>query len=500
MPMPGRATVVMPVAMALTAHRKLGQRASLTRLGDLTRGHRVQRVTDTNPSPLAAGTARHLLANVARLQRTGRVPSLVAGVVRDGSLTWSTGRGLVDGAEPDADVQYRVGSITKTVTAIAILRLRDEGLLDLGDPLDRHVPGTPFGDRTLGQLLAHDAGLRAEAPGPWWERTPGQTWAELAAQFGATEAPHAAGRRFHYSNLGYAALGEVISRIRNRNWADVVHNEILLPLGMNRTTTRPDGRAARGWAVHPWADVLQPEPEHDAGALAPAGQLWATLTDLGRLAAFLIGDTGDVLETASLAEMREPAGVDAASSDWAAYGLGLQLLRLNGVTYTGHTGSMPGFTCSLWVDVDQHTGGVALANATTGMDGGVGHRLLRIVRDHEPHVVPAWEPLAFIDEDDLSLVGPWYWGTSSYALRMGADGELELLPLLGGGRGARFRRRDDGTWTGLNGYHAGEPLRPVLDDDGRVIALDLGSFIFTRIPYDPAAPVPGGTHPTGWGE
>ncbi|HST84475.1 MAG TPA: serine hydrolase domain-containing protein [Kineosporiaceae bacterium] len=455
-------------------------------------------MTNAHSTPLATDTARHLLADLARAQRLGRVPSLVAGVVRDGDLAWSTGRGQVDGAEPDDDVQYRIGSITKPVTAVALLRLRDAGLLDLDHPLERYLPGTPFGERTLGQLLAHNAGTRAEAPGQWWERTPGVPWPELAAQLtAASEVPHAAGRRFHYSNIGYAALGEVISRIRGRSWADVVRDEVLLPLGMKRTTTRPDGRAARGWAVHPWADVLQPEPEHDAGAMAPAGQLWSTLADLARFTAFLIGDTGDVLDRDSLAEMREPAGVDSSAAEWVAYGLGLQVVRLNGVTYTGHTGSMPGFVCALWVDPDQQTGALALSNATSGLDTQVVLRALTTVREHEPHVMPAWQPLDFIDDDDLSLVGTWYWGTTGYGLRLNTDGELELLPLLGGGRGSRFRRCDDGSWIGLIGYHAGERLRPVLDED-RVVALDLGSFLFTRTPYDPAAPVPGGTHPSGW--
>jgi CubicO group peptidase (beta-lactamase class C family) len=403
--------------------------------------------------------------------------------------------------EPDHDVQYRIGSITKTVTAVEVLRLRDEGLLDLDDPLERQVPGTPFGDRTLGQLLAHDAGLRAEAPGAWWERVPGPAWPELAAQFtAASEVPHAAGRRFHYSNLVYAALGEVIARIRGRSWAEVIRDEILLPLEMTRTSTRPAGRAARGWAVHPWADVLQPEPEHDAGAMAAAGQLWATVADLGRFAAFLIGDTGGLLDPGTLEEMREPAGVNPASADWEAYGLGLQVIRIDDVTYIGHGGSMPGFLAGLWVDVEQQTGAMLMANATSGLDGRLGLRMLTTVREHEPLVVPAWQPLEYIDEDDLSLVGTWYWGTTSYGLRLKSNRELELLPLLNGGRGARFRRRDDGTWIGLNGYHAGEPLRPVLSEDDRLIALDLGSFVFTRTPYDPAAPVPGGTHPQGWGE
>jgi CubicO group peptidase (beta-lactamase class C family) len=454
-------------------------------------------VSDT--IPLADSTARRLLADAARVQRNGRLPSLVAGVVRDGSLAWSSGRGQVDGAEPDSDVQYRIGSITKTVTTVAVLRLRDEGLLRLDDPLERHVPGTPFGNRTIGQLLAHNAGLRAESPGLWWERVPGLTWPDLAAQFTAeSEVPHGAGRRFHYSNLGFGTLGEVVARLRGRPWADVVREEVLLPLGMNRTTPRPEGRAAKGWAVHPWADVLLPEPEHDGGAMAAAGQLWATLTDLGRFAAFLLGDTSDVLAPASLEEMREPAGVDASNGDWSAYGLGLQVIRHDGVTLYGHGGSMPGFLAGVMVDPQQHTGALALANATTGMDGELVDRILATVREHEPYIENAWQPMASADPEGLSLIGTWYWGTSAYGLRLRSDGELELLSLLNRGRPSRFRRRADGGWFGLTGYHAGEPLRPVLDSSGQVIALDLGSFIFARTPYDPAAPVPGGVDPAGW--
>ncbi len=448
--------------------------------------------------PLAATTARLLLADAARVQREGRLPSLVAGVVRDGGLAWSAGRGRVDGAEPDTDVQYRIGSITKTITTVALLRLRDEGRCDLDDPLERHVPGTPFGDRTLGQLLAHDAGLRAESPGQWWERTPGVGWDELASRFTReAEVPHGAGRRFHYSNLGFAAVGEVVARLRGRPWADVVRDEVLLPLGMRRTTPRPEGRRAHGWAVHPWADVLQPEPEHDALAMAPAGQLWATLDDLGRFAAFLLGDTADVLSVGTLAEMREPAGVDPTSPGWAAYGLGLQLWRSGTSATVGHGGSMPGFLAGVTVDVEQGVGAVVLANATTGLDGGTGQRMLQTVRAHEPRVVDRWVPLAAPDDAAMALVGTWYWGTSGFGLRLLAHGDLDMVPLMGGGRAARFHRDAAGRWVGQDGYHHGETLQPV-EVDGEVVALDVGTFVFTRTPYDPRGTVPGGTHADGW--
>lgn len=458
-------------------------------------------MTQTEPAtePLFPGTARMLLADVAGVQRTGRLPSLVAGVVRDGGLVWSAGRGTVGGDAPGTDVQYRIGSITKTVTAVAVMRLRDEGLLDLDDALEDHLPGTPFGRRTVGQLLAHVGGLRAEAPGAWWERTPGRDWDGLAADLTAeVDAPHAAGRRFHYSNLGYGVLGELVARVRRAPWADVVRDEVLLPLGMTRTTTRPQGSAAQGYAVHPWADVLQPEPEHDAVAMAPAGQLWATLADLGRFGAFLIGDTADVLSAGTLEEMRDPSGVDPTATGWSAYGLGLQVVRVDERTYVGHGGSMPGFLAGVLVDVAERTGAVSLTNATSGMDGELLQRMLTTVREREPHVVDAWAPLRDRDDEGLALTGTWYWGTTGVGVRLGADGLLDMTGLAGRGRASRFRRRDDGSWAGLDGYHRGEPLRPVRDAAGTVVALDVGTFVFARTPYDPAAPVPGGVDPQGW--
>ena len=153
------------------------------------------------PTSLLPSTAARLLARTAAAQREARAPGLVRAWCATASLVWSAARGEV--AEPHTDVQYRLGSITKTVTAVAVMRLRDEGLLALDDPLERHVPGTPLGDRTVGQLLEPHRGLAAESPGAWWERTPGGTLADLGSRRRARAA--GAGRRFHYSNLGFGA-------------------------------------------------------------------------------------------------------------------------------------------------------------------------------------------------------------------------------------------------------------------------------------------------------
>jgi CubicO group peptidase (beta-lactamase class C family) len=439
------------------------------------------------PEPVLPSTARTFLARIARAQREGRAPSLVAGVVRDGGLAWSAGRGEV--AEPHTDVQYRLGSISKTITAVVVMRLRDEGLLHLDDPLDRHLPGTPLGDRTIGQLLSHLAGASAESPGAWWERTPGGSVGDLA--LGTDDVVLGAARRFHYSNLGFGLLGELVARLRGTSWEDAVAAEVLAPLGMRRTTPRPVAPAAEGWAVHPWADVVLPEPEHHAGVMAAAGQLWATLADLGRFAAFLLGDTGEVLAPATLEEMTVPAGVDPSTPGWSAYGLGLQVLRVDGRTLVGHGGSMPGFLAGVFVDREERTGAVSLANTTTGLDAVV-FGLLDDLRAAEPRIVDAWSPEP--PAEPLESLGVWFWGPAPHALRSIAGGLLHLGPLAAGrpGRASRFARREDGTWVGLDGYYAGEILR-IADDH-----LDLGTFVFTRSPYDPDAPVPGGVDEGGW--
>ena len=436
--------------------------------------------------PVLPTTARLLLARTARVQREGRAPSLVAGVVRDGGLAWSTGRG--DVPEPHTDVQYRLGSISKTVTAIAVMRLRDEGRLHLDDALDQHLPGTPFGDRTIGQLLSHLAGGAAESPGGWWERTPGGSLGDLALTSDAVVL--GAARRFHYSNLGFGLLGELLARVRGESWDDVVAAEVLAPLGMTRTTPRPSAPAAEGFAVHPWADVVLAEPEHHAGVMAAAGQLWATLEDLARFAAFLLGDTGDVLSAATLEEMTVPAGVDGSAPGWSAYGLGLQVLRVDGRTLVGHGGSMPGFLAGVFVDREERTGAVSLCNSTTGVDPLV-FELLAELRSAEPRIADGWTPSP--SPVPLEQLGVWFWGPSAYLLRAVGEGLLHLGPMPGrSGRASRFRATDGGTWIGLDGYYAGETLRIAADH------LDLGTFIFSRAPYDPGAPVPGGVDELGW--
>ncbi|WP_432026766.1 serine hydrolase domain-containing protein [Streptomyces sp. 1222.5] len=450
---------------------------------------------------LLPATRRALLHRIAVAQTEGRAPSLVAAVVRGGQAVWHGARTSVDGHGPDENVQYRIGSITKTFTAVLVMRLRDEGLLDLGDPLEKHLPGTGAGEATIAQLLAHTAGLAAESPAPWWERTPGSLRPELGDVLGEEPLLHPAGRRHHYSNPGYTVLGALVEELRGAPWEEVLRAEILEPLGLRRTSAQPEPPNAGGWAVHPWADALLPEPLEDLGRMSPAGQLWSTTGDLARFAAFLARGDDRVLCAESVREMRTPAAPAEAADvlEGTSYGLGMQIQRRDGRLLVGHSGSLPGFLANLTIGVEDDVAAVVLANCTSGpLLGAVGADLVRIVAEAEPRIPEPWRPLREIEPAVLELAGQWYWGTHAFGLRVTADGLAALGPLTGGGRRARFRSNGDGTWTGLEGYYAGELLRPVRRPDGSLSHLDLGSFVFTRQPYDTEAPVPGGVDPEGW--
>src|SRR5215468_9423076 len=195
---------------------------------------------------------RHLLdVRLARDQASQRLPSVAAGLARDGEIVWTGARGKVAGHRPDAGTQYRAGSITKTFVAASVMKLRDAGRLSLSDPVGNYLdPGVAraAGAMTIGQLLSHSAGLRAETAGPWWERTTGGTLAELAgSSLDEDAARFRPGRRHHYSNVGFALLGAILAAQHGGSWYDVISSDLLRPLGMDRTTTRPRTPHATGF-------------------------------------------------------------------------------------------------------------------------------------------------------------------------------------------------------------------------------------------------------------
>lgn len=442
--------------------------------------------------PVTDFTAQRLRWRLATAQADGQVPSIVACVVRDGELAWSDGVGAVPG--PVTDTQYKIGSITKTLTAVLVLQLVDEGKLSLDAPASSVLGEVGYGDRSIRQLLAHSGGLQAEPAGSWWERTQGDSFDALAAANDGTAAAFEPDRQFHYSNLAYGLLGEVVARLRDQTWWDAVHSRILVPLGMTRTSYQASGSHASGWSVHPYAQTLIAEPLPDTGSMAPAGQVWSTLTDLATYCRFLLAGDDSVLGADLLALAFTPQAGEEHAGLAYAHGLGFQIFKGGSGTLVGHSGSMPGFHAICLVDRKRRTGVVGLVNGTTGVPvAAFGAALLDELEQWEPALPLPWAPNDSVPAELADALGVWHWGATPFVLACeGGD----LVARRRGVEAWRFAAVE-GRIVGTRGYHAGEELHVVRRSDGAVSHLDVGTFILTREPYDPGAPIPGGAPQVG---
>ena len=217
-------------------------------------------MTRWTPPEQARSTLTEIAAGAAEAAET---PSLRVALFDRGQIVWSHDLGDVAG-------QYRIGSITKTFTEVLVLRMRDAGLIDLNDQLGEHLDDTPYADASIRDLLAHRSGMTAEPAGPWWERSPGISWDRLSAANATDVRIFDPGSRYHYSNLGYGLLGQLVTRLKGRPWFDVLHDELLDPLGLDETTYLPTDSAAVGTSRNPHTGELQGEPAQDTAAMMSA--------------------------------------------------------------------------------------------------------------------------------------------------------------------------------------------------------------------------------------
>lgn len=423
---------------------------------------------------------RQRLLDVA--QAEGRLTSVVGAVFDRYGAVWAGGAGDA----PGIDGQYRIGSITKTLTAVLVLQARDAGLLELSDSLGDHLGEVGYAEVTLREALAHTSGMQSEPRGEWWERTRGADFAALSGANDGAGRVVAPGEWFHYSNLGYGLLGEVVARRLGAPWRRLVADRLLHPLGMRSTSYLPRPGAQPGWSVDHFTGIRVHEPLTDTGAMAPAGQLWSTLADMVTWGQVLGGARPDVLADATLAEMRRPVTDD--------YGLGLMLGLHPGGRLVGHNGSMPGFLAALHVDPDSGIGAVVLTNATTGTSPrDLAVSLIEGDPDAAGERPPPWRPTLALPEPVDGVPGVWFWGNTAYDVRWHNEG-LELRHLAHGGVVTDRFELVDGVLVGVLGYHRGERLDVVRREDGSIRNLECATFVYTRAPYDPDVPVPGG-HP-----
>jgi len=429
---------------------------------------------------------RELERYAAEQQVEWRIPGLLVGVVRDGDTVWSTGIGAADveaDRSPTSGTQYAIGSITKTFTATLVMALRDEGKLDLDDRLTDFVPAAGQSQLTLRRMLAHASGLQREPVGDVWDTLTLPDTAELLEGLERAEQVLPPRLRWHYSNLAYALLGEVVARVDGRPWEQALRDRILEPLGLRRTTLGPEGEAAVGYFTDPFTDSVQVQPVTDLKAVAPAGALWSTLDDLTRWADFLARGDDRVLGSETVEEMAQVQAM-ADPQRWSlGWGLGLELFRSGDRILVGHTGGMPGFLTAVAVERGTATGAIVLANGIGDFDpGSVACHVATRVLDVDPVLPPAWRPGPPVPEDLRPLVGRW-WSEGSPFEFFVRDGTLharaESAPRTQ--PPAVFERIDATTFRTVRGREQGELLRLTYDGDS-VSAMHWATYRVTREP------------------
>jgi CubicO group peptidase (beta-lactamase class C family) len=419
------------------------------------------------------------------------VPSIAAAVLRDGELIWETAVGVADveaGVEATPDTQYRIGSITKTFTAAAIMQLRDAGKLDLEDTLDRHVEGAAH-TPTIRRLLSHASGLQRETHDDSWLTLRFAQPDELLETLAQAELVLPSGARFHYSNLAFALLGIVVERVSGRPYMDYVRERLFEPVGLTRVSFEPDSPAAKGYLAQPYADGVWGTIGVETGAWASAGQLWGTAGDICRWGAFLAHPDESVLTSSSAEEMRTVQAISDHQRWQSGYGLGLGLSRDGERILAGHSGSMPGFIAQLLFSAKEKVVAAALTNESESPLGELTLRLVGTTLEEWPVAPEAWRIGEPPPDDVVPILGIWFMEAARLVLRW-RDGKLEgrFDDMPDWQPSSIFERGADDRWRTVSGPEHGETLRIQRDADGSIVQMVWAGYPVTREPGPWRAP------------
>jgi CubicO group peptidase (beta-lactamase class C family) len=321
-------------------------------------------VTLAAPASAQGPAWNRFVEALATCARADGIVGLGAVLVQDGRIAARYNYGMADRerSQPATDsTLYHYGSITKTLTAVGVMQLRDRGLLSLDDPATRWVPElrrvhNPFGSMdaiTVRMLLSHSAGFQDPTwpyrRGKPWEPFEPTEWFQLVAMMPYQEILFEPGSRFGYSNPAFIYLARIIEALTGDAWQTYVQKNILAPLGMTRsyfgiTPAWLAAHRSNGYAVRSDSagrtTVVATGREFDPGITIPNGGWNGPLDDLATWLAFLAGSAGaDVLARATLEEMWQPV-VERTPDRWE--GLSFEIRR-GEPRLVSHTGDQGGF-------------------------------------------------------------------------------------------------------------------------------------------------------------
>lgn len=374
------------------------------------------------------------------------LPGVAYGIIIDTSLAYAGATGysnLTDSTPVTISTAFRAASMSKSFTALAILRLRDEGKLRLDDPVSRWLPEL---DRlyylpddapviTIRHLLTHTGGFPQDDP--WADRQLETTEDELGAMIReGLSMSNVPGISYEYSNLGYTLLGQVIKAVTGVTYQAYIDSVVFMPLGMSSTVWEyddlPGGVMAQGYRYRS-GDWSEEELLHD-GPFGAMGGMISTVGDFARYAIMHLsawpprdGHDNGPLKRSSLREMHSPSsGVSFSSRTLydggpecnviVAYGYGLRLsLDCMGRRKIYHNGGLPGFGSNWTIMPDYGIGVVAFSNRTYGSTYTVNQKVIELLIDSldpKPHTPEITDILRTRMNDLLAIMPEWDTATT----------------------------------------------------------------------------------------
>jgi CubicO group peptidase (beta-lactamase class C family) len=396
-----------------------------------------------------------LTTKVGEVLNRWPVTGLAVGVIRDGSLAWFYGHGVADTgsrAPVGPDTVFRIASVTKTITAVAVMQLQERGLVDLDAPASRYlrafrlIPARPgYGPATLRHLLTHTSGVRAVRtpsdllrPVLGWGVPGGRPVPPLAEYYrDGLRFDTEPGTKWAYSNHGFGVLGQVVEDITGIPLARYLREHVFGPLGMEHSDLIRSDRVRPGLATGYKLGSRGLKAVTDREIMPPgAGAVYSTTSDMARYAAALLcggaGEHGRVLKPETIATMFQPHYLP----DPRIPGMGLGFFRSRADEHpiVGHDGIWTGFHSTLLLAPGQGTGVVAFAStgpfSPLAAPGPVAHAVLRSVLDLPDDAVRPGVPEQ-----------PWAWSDLCGRYSLGPGVLTDPQPRMLGAPEVAVRRR-----------------------------------------------------------
>ncbi len=317
---------------------------------------------------------------VSQMKAAGAPGMAYALVKNDAMHTDAHGQLLIHTAKPvTPDTPFRIGSISKSFTAMAVMQLVEAGKVKLDDPISNYLPrfsNGPSAVITIRQLLSHTSGfstLQGNAPDTHASDN-ADDLPPLVDQLAQSTPDYPPGSQWDYSNANYMILGALVETISGLDFANYIETKILTPIGMTHSfVAYGDDHTTIAVGHQPWFGAKRPlQDHHTSRARAPAGGLFASASDLGLYMQLMMNAQDDVITAASKAMMMRPAS-DASPF----YGLGWFIDTDDQTIY--HSGVVPGTETLAVLIPSRREGVVVLVNGGSGMGFGETSQLLNTV-------------------------------------------------------------------------------------------------------------------------